>query len=87
MHIIHPEHPRKLLSSKNAGRQRQRDTVMSEAMKYAYADRSQYLCDPDFILVPAQDQISKAYAKTLVQRIDLNYTRPLPPFDLSSCIL
>ncbi|WP_038470540.1 gamma-glutamyltransferase [Candidatus Sodalis pierantonius] len=50
--------------------------VMSEAMKYAYADRSQYLGDPDFVSVPVQALTSKAYAKTQAQRIDLNHARP-----------
>lgn len=50
--------------------------VMSEAMKFAYADRSQYLGDPDFVSVPVQALTSKAYAKTLAQRIDLNHARP-----------
>ncbi|CAK8739482.1 Glutathione hydrolase proenzyme [Sodalis praecaptivus] len=50
--------------------------VMSEAMKYAYADRSQYLGDPDFVSVPVQALTSKVYAKTLAQRIDLNHARP-----------
>lgn len=50
--------------------------VMSEAMKYAYADRSRYLGDPDFVSVPVAALTSKAYAKSLAQRIDLNHARP-----------
>ncbi|MDR0806006.1 MAG: gamma-glutamyltransferase [Enterobacteriaceae bacterium] len=37
--------------------------TMAEAMKYAYADRSEYLGDPDFVSVPVQQLISKTYAK------------------------
>ncbi|WP_168393697.1 gamma-glutamyltransferase [Erwinia amylovora] len=50
--------------------------VMAEAEKYAYADRSQYLGDPDFVKVPVQALIDKAYAKSLAQQIDVARTRP-----------
>lgn len=50
--------------------------VMAEAEKYAYADRSEYLGDPDFVKVPSQALTSKAYAKTLAQQIDVNKARP-----------
>jgi gamma-glutamyltranspeptidase/glutathione hydrolase len=50
--------------------------AMAEAMKFAYADRSQYLGDPDFVSVPVQALTSKAYAKTLAQRIDLAHAIP-----------
>ncbi|MEM6161202.1 gamma-glutamyltransferase [Erwinia sp. P6884] len=50
--------------------------TMAEAEKYAYADRSEYLGDPDFVRVPWQALTSKAYAKTLAQNIDLNKARP-----------
>ena len=50
--------------------------VMAEAEKYAYADRSEYLGDPDFVNVPQQALTSKAYAKTLAQQIDVNKARP-----------
>ena len=50
--------------------------VIAEAEKYAYADRSEYLGDPDFFKVPMQALTSKAYAKTLAQQIDLAKARP-----------
>ncbi|MGC1035080.1 gamma-glutamyltransferase [Pantoea agglomerans] len=50
--------------------------VMAEAEKYAYADRSEYLGDPDFVKVPWQALTSKAYAKTLAQQIDVAKARP-----------
>lgn len=50
--------------------------VTAEAEKYAYADRSEYLGDPDFVKVPVQALTSKEYAKTLAQQIDLNKARP-----------
>ena len=39
--------------------------VMAEAEKHAYADRSEYLGDPDFVKVPWQALTSKAYAKAI----------------------
>lgn len=50
--------------------------VMAEAEKYAYADRSEYLGDPDFVKVPSQALTSKAYAKSLAQQIDVAKARP-----------
>nr|WP_292986970.1 gamma-glutamyltransferase [Pantoea sp.] len=50
--------------------------VMAEAEKYAYADRSEYLGDPDFVKVPWQALTSKAYAKSLAQHIDVAKARP-----------
>jgi gamma-glutamyltranspeptidase/glutathione hydrolase len=45
--------------------------LMAEAMKYAYADRSQYLGDPDFVDVPVAALTSKAYAEAIRSRISL----------------
>ncbi|TCV95639.1 gamma-glutamyltransferase [Biostraticola tofi] len=50
--------------------------VMSEAMKFAYADRAEYLGDPDFVKVPGTALTSKAYAKTLAERIDIQRANP-----------
>lgn len=50
--------------------------VIAEAEKYAYADRSEYLGDPDFVKVPWQALTSKAYAKSLAQQIDIAKARP-----------
>jgi gamma-glutamyltranspeptidase/glutathione hydrolase len=44
--------------------------LMVESMKLAYADRAQYLGDPDFIKVPVKGLISKGYADVLAGRID-----------------
>jgi len=49
---------------------------MAEAMKLAYADRSEYLGDTDFVKVPVQGLTSKDYAAELVKLIDLNRARP-----------
>ncbi|HAT23047.1 MAG TPA: gamma-glutamyltransferase, partial [Pantoea septica] len=50
--------------------------VVAEAEKYAYADRSEYLGDPDFVKVPWQALTSKAYAKSIAQQIDVAKARP-----------
>ena len=42
---------------------------LTEAMKFAFADRSEYLGDPDFIDVPVQQLIDKRYAARLRQQI------------------
>jgi gamma-glutamyltranspeptidase/glutathione hydrolase len=41
-----------------------------EAMKLAYADRDSYYADPDFVKVPAEGLLSKAYAKERAALID-----------------
>lgn len=49
---------------------------MSEAMKRAYADRSQYLGDSDFIDVPLEGLISKKYASLLRTQINPEQATP-----------
>ncbi|MBW4559410.1 MAG: gamma-glutamyltransferase [Trichormus sp. ATA11-4-KO1] len=50
--------------------------LMIEAMKIAYADRSEYLGDPDFVKVPVQQLISPAYAEKRRQEIDMEMAKP-----------
>ena len=50
--------------------------LMAEAEKRAYADRSEYLGDPDFVKVPWQALTSKEYAKALAAEIDVNKATP-----------
>ncbi|MBD2299890.1 gamma-glutamyltransferase [Nostoc sp. FACHB-190] len=50
--------------------------LMAEAMKIAYADRSQYLGDPDFVKVPVQALINPAYAKQRRQEINMDVAKP-----------
>ncbi len=60
--------------------------LMAEAMKLAYADRSEYLGDPDFVAVPVAALTSKAYAAHLRGLIDRNRARPaveIKPGDLT----
>ncbi|MCC5646226.1 gamma-glutamyltransferase [Nostoc sp. CHAB 5824] len=61
--------------------------LMVEAMKIAYADRSKYLGDPDFVKVPVQELLSPAYAKKRRQEINMQMARPsteVKPVDLNS---
>jgi gamma-glutamyltranspeptidase/glutathione hydrolase len=48
---------------------------VSEAMKLAYADRSEYLGDPGFTKIPLAGLTSKKYADSLAQAIDANKAR------------
>jgi gamma-glutamyltranspeptidase/glutathione hydrolase len=41
-----------------------------EALKLSYADRDTYYADPEFVRVPAQGLLSKAYAKERAKLID-----------------
>lgn len=50
--------------------------LMSEAMQLAYADRSEYLGDSDFVEVPLSGITSKAYAEQLRSGIDPNKATP-----------
>ncbi|MEJ2056884.1 MAG: gamma-glutamyltransferase, partial [Desulfofustis sp.] len=50
--------------------------LMAEAMKRAYADRSHYLGDEDFVQVPLQGLTSKKYAELLRQQIDPEKATP-----------
>ncbi len=54
------------------------DTIhlMAEAMKRAYADRSEYLGDSDFVDVPLDEITSKDYASELRSQISLNVATP-----------
>jgi len=54
------------------------DTIhyMAEAMKLAYADRSEYLGDTDYVNVPLKGLTSKSYADELRQGIKLDKARP-----------
>ncbi|WP_423207332.1 gamma-glutamyltransferase [Paracoccus yeei] len=60
--------------------------LMAEAMKLAYADRSEYLGDPDFVDVPVAALTSKDYAAELRGKISAEYATPsamIGPGDLA----
>jgi len=50
--------------------------LMVEAMKIAFADRSEYLGDPDFVKVPVQQLLSPAYTKKRRAEISMSLARP-----------
>lgn len=50
--------------------------VMAEAMKRAYADRSEYLGDTDFVDVPLDGITSKEYAEELRAQISMDQATP-----------
>jgi gamma-glutamyltranspeptidase/glutathione hydrolase len=52
--------------------------VTAEAMRYAYADRSEYMGDPDFVDVPVDRLSSKDYAKTIYEKITKNKGKATP---------
>ncbi|MDR1915675.1 MAG: gamma-glutamyltransferase [Synergistaceae bacterium] len=43
--------------------------IMVEAMRYAYADRSEYMGDPDYVDVPVAQLTDKDYAKSIYDEI------------------
>ncbi|MDO5640927.1 MAG: gamma-glutamyltransferase [Paracoccus sp. (in: a-proteobacteria)] len=60
--------------------------LMAEAMKLAYADRSEYLGDPDFVDVPVDALMSKTYAADMRAKISQAYATPseqIKPADLA----
>jgi gamma-glutamyltranspeptidase / glutathione hydrolase len=54
----------------------QRLHLFVEAMKIAYADRAEYLGDPDFIKVPVAALTSKRYASDRIKEINQDKARP-----------
>jgi gamma-glutamyltranspeptidase / glutathione hydrolase len=50
--------------------------LFAEASKLAYADRSEYLGDPAFVMVPVKGLTSKKYAEALRKEIDPGKARP-----------
>ncbi|MFK7830977.1 MAG: gamma-glutamyltransferase [Congregibacter sp.] len=50
--------------------------VLVESMKRAYADRSEYLGDPDFVDVPTAKLLDKKYAARLAAGIDMTVATP-----------
>ncbi|WBU56693.1 gamma-glutamyltransferase [Paracoccus sediminicola] len=60
--------------------------LMAEAMKLAYADRSEFLGDTDFVDVPIDILTSKDYAADMREKIDTNFATPseqIAPADLA----
>ena len=50
--------------------------LLTESMRYAYADRSKHLGDPDFWEVPVEGLVSKKYAEDLNKNISIEKATP-----------
>jgi gamma-glutamyltranspeptidase/glutathione hydrolase len=50
--------------------------LLAETMRRAFADRAQYLGDPDFVKIPLQMLASESYARRLAQTIDKGRATP-----------
>jgi len=51
-------------------------TLLAEAMKVAYADRAEFLGDPDFVEVPVDRLISKDYASLRRKKVSIRRATP-----------
>ena len=61
-------------------------SLMAETMKRAYADRSEYLGDSDFVDVPIQELTSKEYAKAIADEVlkgEITPAQEIKPGDLA----
>jgi gamma-glutamyltranspeptidase/glutathione hydrolase len=61
----------------------QRIHVIIEAMRRAYRDRARYLGDPDFVAMPVERLIDKAYARKKATSIDTDQATPSESLPLS----
>jgi gamma-glutamyltranspeptidase/glutathione hydrolase len=57
--------------------------LLAETMKHAFADRAQYLGDPDFVQVPIQKLISSEYAAWIRRQISPVRTHPPGSYGLA----
>ena len=58
--------------------------LVAETLKHAFADRAQYLGDPDFAQIPTEKLISKEYASWIRGRISSAKTYPPKYYGLAS---
>lgn len=56
--------------------------LMAEAERQAYADRAEYMGDPDFVKVPVDKLTSKEYAKKIYDKIIANGEKAIPSKDV-----
>ncbi len=54
--------------------------TLTEILKHAFADRAEFLGDPDFVPVPVDRLTNPEYAKVLAKRIDWESTKPLQAY-------
>jgi len=55
--------------------------LLAETMKYAFADRSKFLGDPNFAPIPVEEITSKTYAKSIKDRINPQRAVPSKEID------
>lgn len=58
-----------------------------ETMKYAYADRAEFLGDEEFYKVPKSILLSKEYAKRISEEIKKNFGKAVPSKEIAKDIL
>jgi gamma-glutamyltranspeptidase / glutathione hydrolase len=58
--------------------------LIAESLKHAFADRAQYLGDPDFVQVPTAKLISKDHAEWIHSRISTTKTYPPKYYGLAA---
>lgn len=61
-------------------------SLIAETMKRAYADRSEYLGDSDFVKVPMKELMSKKYAKAIANEVlkgDITPAQTIKPANLT----
>lgn len=68
----HPDVPLKSLSRNSAAAIHR----ITEALKHAFADRAEYLGDPDFVDVPVEKILAPDRLARLARKIDLSNTHP-----------
>lgn len=49
--------------------------LLSEVFKICYSDRAQYMADSDYVKIPLDGLVSKAYAKELANKIDFGKSK------------
>jgi gamma-glutamyltranspeptidase/glutathione hydrolase len=49
--------------------------LLTETLKHAFADRAEFLGDPDYVAVPVDKLLSPQHAKVLAQRVNLDATQ------------
>ena len=60
--------------------------LLAEVLKIAFADRFEYLGDPDFVEVPVEWLTSKSYADQRRAEIDLDYARAYAPGEVTAAL-
>lgn len=62
--------------NESGARSARTDHLLIETMRRAFADRAEFLGDPDFVRVPVKGLISRAYATEVARTIDMEHATP-----------